>query len=224
MKTCLACVIVFLIGVVATLGFLLWRASGSGGSGRDGGEVVDFESARELVEELDERVREAGRDAGAAIEQRLTEEELEALFVVAASRHERGRQVLEISRSVDVDVEPDSLEVGLTLDLAAVEASDLPEDDRRAVERVLDMLPFLRGRDLYVAVAGTPEARDGEVALGGDPEMKVGFLSLPLDDMGERLGVSTDGIASELVFEVEGILVERVEAGRDELMVSGRPR
>ena len=220
MKNLIGCFLVFLLGVGATLGFLAWREKARA-RGRESASVLDLEAASKTREKLNSRVNRARQRDGIS-QIVLSEAELEALLTSAIAEHPRGADLLRIVREIRIDLEEDSLELGFSVDVGALERSGLVEAEK--LERVLDILPMLRGRDLYVGFRGAPGAAGGKIALVDDLEVTVGFLTLPLADLAEKLGFTGDAVYSELEFDLRWFAVEEVRAGKDEITLEVRAR
>lgn len=220
MKNLIGCFLVFLLGVAATLGFLAWREKVRE-RGAQTPAAVDVEAALETRDELVARVLAERRKDGVA-QIVLTEDELRALAISAMADDPRGEDLARVVRKVEVELEEDALEFGVSVDVNALERSGLVEGED--LQRVLDMLPVLRGREVYLGFRGVPGARDGRIALADDLEINLGILTLPVEALAEKLGFSTDALSSKLEFEVDGFAVDEVRAGPGTLTLEARAR
>lgn len=220
MKNFIGCFLIFFLGVAATLGFLAWREKVRARSAQ-APTAVDVQAALETRQELVARVLQERRKDGAA-QVILTDEELRALAISAMADHPRGEELARVVRKVEVELGEDLLEFGVSVDVNALERSGLvkPED----LERVLGILPMLRGREVYLGFRGVPGARDGRIALADDLAINLGILTLPVEDLAEKLGFSTDALSSKLEFEVEGFRVDEVRAAPGTLTLEARVR
>jgi len=217
MKRLIGCVLVFLLGVGATLAYLAWRDRAAA---RDEA-VLDVGAAAKLRKEIGARVdRARQRDGSARIV--LTEADIEALITSALAENPRGDDLVRIVRDVRADIGQDLLEVGIAVDVAALERSGLA--DEKLLERVLGILPMLRDRELYIGFRGVPGVRDGKIALVDGLEVTLGFLTLPVADLEKRFGLSVERLYSKLVFDVEWFVVKEVRARNGELAVEVRAR
>ncbi len=220
MKNLIGCFLVFLLGVGATLGFMAWRDKASS-RGRESAPVLDLEAALKTREKLSSRVKRARQRDGVS-QIVLSEGDLEALAVSAIADHPRGEELLRIVREVRADVEENSLELGVSVDVSALERSGLVEAER--LERVLGILPMLRGREIYIGFRGVPGVADGKIALVYDMELTLGFLTFPIDDLAGKLGFSGNAVYSELELDLGWFAVEEVRAGKDEITLEVRAR
>ncbi len=217
MKKLIGCLLIFLLGVGSTLGYLAWRDREKS---RDE-PALGVEKALEVRDELVSRAKQARqRDGSSSLV--VTETDLEALITSALAEHEHSQDLVRIVREVKTEIGQNSVEVGVSVDLDALERSGLADAD--ALDRVLDALPFLRGRELYVGFRGAPGVDDGKIALVDDLEVTLGFLTLPVNALEDRLGFSAERLYSNLVFDVDWFVVEEVRAAEDELTLEVRPK
>ena len=138
------------------------------------------------------------------------------------ARCPRCGAVLARRKPERVDLEEESLEFGVSVDVNALERSGLVEEEM--LERVLGILPMLRGREIYVAFRGVPGVADGKIALVEDLEVSLGFLTLPIDDFAEKLGFSVETAYSKLKFDLGWFYLEELRAGKDEMILEVRVR
>lgn len=217
MKKLIGCVLVFLLGVGATLAYLTWRDRAASREQA----VLDVASAQRTRDEITDRAERARlRDGSSQIV--LAEEDLRALITSALAEHERGQDLVRVVREVRADIEPGELEVGVSVDIGALERGGLADEE--TLERVLGILPILRGREVYVGFRGAPGVNAGRIALVDDLEITLGFLTLPVDDLEDRLGFSAERIYEYLAFDVERFRVEEVRAREGELTLEVRVR
>jgi hypothetical protein len=210
MKQLIRFLLVFFLGVGAALGYLAWRGRAEFREDAVLGVEAALES-RDVLRSRADRVRQ--RDGSAQIV--LSEADLEALAIAAIADHDKGADLVRVVREVRADLEEDSLELGFSVDVGALERSGLVETEM--LERVLDILPLLRGRNFYVGFRGVPGAVNGKIAWVEDLEVTLGFLTLPVDDLAEKLGLSTDAVYSQVKLDIGGLAVDEIQAGKDQI-------
>ncbi|MFQ5528610.1 MAG: hypothetical protein ACE5GX_20440 [Thermoanaerobaculia bacterium] len=210
MKKLIGCVMVFLLGVGATLAYLAWRDRAESREEA----VLDIESAMETRDDVTARAERARqRDGSSQIV--LAEADLEALITTALSEHPRAQDLVRVVREVHSEIGENRLEIGVSVDIGALERSGLA--DQETLDRLLGLLPMLRGQELYLGFRGKPGASDGKIALVDDLEVTLGFLNLPVDDLEDRLGFSAARVYENLAFDVQWFRVEEVRASEGEL-------
>lgn len=219
--SCCLLILVFFIGVAATLGYLAWRKREAREAEAPAG--IELASALEARKELDLRFEDVARDSrGSRIV--LSEEDLAALVTTSLADNPRTRDYIGAAREIRADVEEGSLEIGVNLNLESLKEIGLSDAETEVVERITGMLPLLGDRDLYLGVRGVPGAVDGKIAMVEDVSVKIGFLTFSLDDLAQHLGISAAKAYSKLAFEVDRFAVDQIAAGSDELELEIRVR
>ena len=217
MKKLIGGLLIFLLGVGVTLAYLAWRDRAQSREEP----AVDIEAALEARDKLSARAERARQQDGSS-QIVLSEADLKALAVSAIAEHSHGEDLIQVVREIRTDIEEDSLEVGVSVDVDALERSGLVEAE--TLERVLGILPMLRGRNLYVGFRGVPGAANGKITLVEDLEVSFGFLTLPVDDVAEKLGFSSEAVYSNLEFDIGWGTVEEVHARKDQIALEVRAR
>jgi len=217
MKKLIGYLLIFLLGVAGTLAYIAWHDRQQSREEP----ALSLEAAQEVRDDLIERAERARqRDGSSSLV--VTEADLKAMVILALARHPQSEDLMRMVRDVEARIAEDSLGIGFAVDLEALERSGLA--DAQMLNRILDMLPFLRGQELALAVRGTPGVRDGKIALVDELEVTLAFLTLPVDAFEDRLGLSAERLYSQLVFDVDWFVIEEVQAREGELTLEVRAR
>ena len=158
-------------------------------------------------------------ERGASSEVRIGEEDLLSLVRRELEEHENGRRALELTKGLNAQIAEGRVEVGLTVNLSELPREELSEKEREAVDDVTRYLPFLGDQDLYVGVSGVPTARDGLVSMEDDLQVKLAFLTLPMAEMGELLGVDTEPLREKLLLDPSPFEAREVEVLDGEVVI-----
>lgn len=152
-------------------------------------------------------------------EVRVGEQDLDTLVRRALADHEDGRRALDLAKEVRTVIDGGRIEIGLLVNLAELPRDELTDKERETVDQVSRFLPFLGSQDLYVGVSGVPLARDGLVTVERDVRIKLAFLSLPIDEMGELLGVDIEPFRQQLFLDLSPFRAREVEVLPGEVVI-----
>jgi hypothetical protein len=214
-------VLLFVTTFVGTWIYLSWRGR-SGVSSSAPIASSEIERARREVAAQGAAVEKALR-RGAPAEFRVSEGELRDLVLVWLADQAGGAKILARTREVRVALGGNELEVGLEVLLDDRSLEKLEGDEREGIERLLQRLPLLLGRELYLAVRGAPVAKSGSLAVAGAPEIQLGALTLSLSAVAEQIGVSAAWLEEGLLLEIEGYSVEEVRVEERSLVLTVTP-
>jgi hypothetical protein len=92
-------------------------------------------------------------------------------------------------KAIKTQVRQDTLRSGALLDLAAMES--LPAGRQtELVQKLLTVMPQLRGREVYIGVNGKLIEQNGQRQLSADSKLAIGKVELPLDDVASQMNLS----------------------------------
>jgi hypothetical protein len=91
-------------------------------------------------------------------------------------------------KAVKTQVQQDRLRSGALLDLAAMER--LPAGRQsELIQKLLVVMPQLRGRQVYIGVTGKLESQNDHQRLSADSKLAIGKVELPLDDVATQMNL-----------------------------------
>lgn len=212
----LALILLFAVAFGITLVVLRWQ--GGRGRGETDSLVIQVEEAREIVAGLTGRgVRTRAADLN------LETEQIRALLLVELSDTSVGQRLLAGSRELRVDLYDDRMEVGLVLAVARIEES-LAGLGGADVERVLRLISLIPGGEVFLGIRGEPTAHAGRLGLEGETlELVLGPLSLPVEDIESRVGVTASELSRRLVLAVGDLDLESARVADGRLVLQVRP-
>jgi hypothetical protein len=213
LKLVLKVLFLFVVAFGLTLLFLRW-------TGRDKPAttpltVAEIGAAQAAVDQLEIEARRG--------EVRLGSVELREILVASLAGSKSGRTVLENSTDVRTSVKDGSIEAGVVLATAGL-SSRLQGSGDRNLERLAKVLEFMPGDGVFVGARGLPVVRDGQLSIDtATLELQIGPLEVSPEELAERIGLSSDKIAEELLLGIEGAIFESVRVDGEALVVGTRP-
>jgi hypothetical protein len=124
-----------------------------------------------------------------AIQDRLTAAEVDNLIVAGLTKNNGVTKALPPAvKGIKTQIQQDQIRTGAIVDLAEVEK--MPSSSRTEIMgRLLKIMPQLRGKPVYIGVAGKLSVKDGQPQLAPDSKLQIGKVELPLNDVAKQLGV-----------------------------------
>ncbi|MEO1182000.1 MAG: hypothetical protein AAFX51_14390 [Cyanobacteria bacterium J06636_28] len=78
-------------------------------------------------------------------------------------------------------------------------------------------------RDIYMGIVARPSVQDGKVSLDQDLSFRLGQFTLPMADVAEQMGLSTNEIEQRLnaIVMQQGLTLENIEIVDERLVITG---
>jgi hypothetical protein len=202
---------VFLLFVVAfalTLAVLKWSGrSRPAAVPLTASEIVD---ARAAIETLKRDAQRGEVSLGAT--------DLRDLLVTSLADSASGRRVLENSVEVRASVREERIEAGVVLATEGL-SQKLEGSGDRNLERLASILELMPGDGVFLGARGVPVVRDGQLGLEtASLELLLGPLTVSPEDLVDKIGLSSERIAEELLLGVDNLSFESVRV-QDETVV-----
>lgn len=212
LKLILKVLFLFVLAFGLTLVYLKW-------TGRDdpAGTPLSSEEisgARAAVEQFEIEARRG--------EVRLTAADLREILMASLATSKSGRTVLENSTDVQASVVDGRIEAGVVLATTGL-SERLEGSGDRNLERLAKVLEFMPGDGVFVGARGLPVVRDGQLGIDTSTlELRIGPLDVSPEELADRIGLSSDKIAEELLLGIEGVVFQSVRVDGKTLLIETR--
>ena len=171
-----------------------------------------------INQELSNSVGENGQ-----INLTLDELQLSQLVNDALLNQPQAAQLLANAQSLQTLLKGDRIETGAVLNLAELPRDGLSDELQAGLDQLIQAAPMLTNRDIYIGVSARPQVQDGQISLNQDLGLRVGQFTLPLADVAQQLGFSTDEIEQRLnnLLNQQGLTLENIEILNEQLVITG---
>jgi hypothetical protein len=92
-------------------------------------------------------------------------------------------------RSLKTQVQQNQLRSGALLDLAEMETA-APSKQTALVQKLLVVMPQLRGKKVFLGVRGQIVEQNGQRQLAADSKLSIGKVELPLDEVAAQMSMT----------------------------------
>ena len=153
----------------------------------------------------------------------LDEIQLSQLVNEAILSQPQAAQLLANAQSLHTTLEDDFLETGTVLNLSELPRDGLSPEFQASLNQLIDTVPMLTNRDIYIGIVARPQVKDGKINLDQDINFRIGQFTLPLADVAKQIGFSTREIEERLngLLEQHGVTLEAIEILDEQLVITG---
>ncbi len=161
-----------------------------------------------------------------AVQEQLTAAEVDNLIIAGLTKNNSAAKNLPLAvKSIKTQIQQDQIRTGAIIDLAEVESMP-PSPRTEMMGRLLKIMPQLRGKPVYVGIAGKLLVKDGQPELAPDSKIQVGKVELPLNDVAQQLGVSRSKLAEHVTnyLQFRNLDIETIDLTDQGATITGKKK
>jgi hypothetical protein len=157
--------------------------------------TADPTSAAQNADQVAQKLRQLQTPATTVT---LSQQEVSDVVTTTIDELSRQAHMPEAIRGVNTELIDGKLKAGAIIDLSKLPATNESGRRRNMLTKVLQRLPGMGDRPIYVGIESKPKISNGQVELDADTQFKVGAISLSLQDMAKYVGVTPAQLQVEL--------------------------
>jgi hypothetical protein len=161
-----------------------------------------------------------------AVQEKLTAAEVDNLIVASLTNKNGETKTLPSAvKGIKTQIQQDQIRTGAIVDLAEVE--NMPSSSRtEMMRRLLQIMPQLRGKPVYIGIAGKLSIKDGQPQLAPDSKLQIGKVELPLNDIAKQLGVSQSALEENMTnyLQFRNLDIEKIDLTDQGATITGKKK
>jgi hypothetical protein len=160
---------------------------------------------------------------GQKIDVKLSDRDLNNLVIAKLATSQPNKQVPTGVKGVKTNIKDGKIHIGALVNLGELAASGSPGSQTAALTKLTDKLTFLKDRDVFVGIVGTPIVAGSKVKFSEDTQIKVGGMNFTIAQLADNLGVAPDKIQQmiDLQLQQKNFKIDRVNIGNNGLSIEG---
>ena len=149
---------------------------------------------------------------------KLDEQEINQLLISNVAENSNQRKILQAAKSIKTNVADNTIEIGAAIDPSQIPAESLTKSQRKILDQALDIFPQLKNKDVYIGIQGQPRAKNGRLIFDSNSKIKVGNISLDINELSQRLGLSPEKVRQQLELEINQLNIRDVDLNGNEVI------
>jgi hypothetical protein len=160
---------------------------------------------------------------GQKIDVKLSDRDLNNLVIAKLATSQPNKQLPTGVKGVKTNIKDGKIHIGALVNLGQLAANGTPGGQTAALTKLTDKLTFLKDRDVFVGIVGTPIVDGSKVKFSEDTEIKVGGMNFTIAQLADNLGVSPAKIQQmiDLQLQQKNFKIDRVNLGNNGLSIEG---
>ncbi|KKI99279.1 hypothetical protein PROH_16240 [Prochlorothrix hollandica PCC 9006 = CALU 1027] len=151
----------------------------------------------------------------------LTSTDLETLVLDKLLDQEAGSQLLDSVQGFDTTIEDGRVKGGAVINTDSLPRQALSPRELEVLDRLLQTVPGLQGRDLYIGLVGQPQMDQGTLSWQDGLQIQVGTVTWGVTDLADQLGVDPGRLEQELNKVLRDLPVESLRIDGDRVILQG---
>ncbi|WP_310430114.1 hypothetical protein [Chamaesiphon sp. VAR_48_metabat_135_sub] len=160
---------------------------------------------------------------GQKVTVKLSDRDLNNLVVAKVATSQPNKQLPVGIKGIKTNIKDGKIHTGALVNLGELAHNGKPGSQTAALTKLTDKLTFLKNRDVYIGIIGTPVVEGSKIKFGEDTEIKVGNMNFTIAQLAENLGVDAAKIQQtiDLQLQQDNFKVNRVNLENDGLSIEG---
>ncbi len=160
---------------------------------------------------------------GQKIDVKLSDRDLNNLVIAKLATSQPNKQLPTAVKGVKTNIKDGKIHIGALVNLGQLAANGTPGSQTVALNKLTDKLTFLKDRDVFVGIVGTPIVDGSKVKFSEDTEIKVGGINFTISQLADNLGVSPTKIQQmiDLQLQQKNFKIDRVNLSNNGLSIEG---
>ena len=181
---------------------------------------VDREQTKLEREEVLQKLSQSLSNPNTRGETQLDAREVNTLIETGLTSTQNS-QLVKAVKGTNTQISDGKISSGAVIDLNQIPVNQLPREAQSSLKKLLDTVPTLKDRPLYIGVEGKPTVRNRQVILDDTTRVKLGNISMTIPELSQRLGIPEEKLKQPLSKALLRLPseVENVEIVGDRLVV-----
>jgi hypothetical protein len=153
----------------------------------------------------------------------LSDQDLNNLVIAKLATSQPSKQLPVGITGIKTNIKDGKIHAGGLVNLAQLAHNGKPSAQTAALNKLTDKLTFLKNRDVYIGIVGTPIVEGKRIKFGEDTEIDIGNMKFTISQLAENLGVSPTKIQQmiDLQLQQQNFNVDRVNLNNHGLSIEG---
>ncbi|MDJ0898314.1 MAG: hypothetical protein QNJ55_05835 [Xenococcus sp. MO_188.B8] len=178
-------------------------------------DTSDIQAAKtQITDKIQQQIQQStpeSNNSNNSVDIKLNEQEINQLLITNFVDHSNQKEILQVAKSIQTTVKDDTIEIGAAITPSQIPAESLTKSQKKVLDQAFNIFPQLKNQDVYIGIQGQPRAQNGRLIFDSNSKIKVGNVSLDINEISQRLGLSPGKIRQKLELELNQINIQDVD-------------
>ncbi len=133
----------------------------------------------------------------------------------------QSEQLLPAIKAINTEIDAGQLKIGIVVNTAEIPLEELTEEMQSQFQKTLSTFPFLKDKEIYLALSGQPSLESGEVILGKNAKVQIGGLTMDLSDASAKMGIPFESFERQIYLQLGQLNIQDISLIEKEAVLRG---
>lgn len=152
---------------------------------------------------------------------KLNAQQVNEWVASSIAENPKGRELLKAAKGINTTIHEDNVKIGIVVNTAELQASPFGSKEKVALNKILQDIPTLKNRDIYIGIESRPQVEGGRLQVDPNTKVKVGDLSFSIAEISQKLGISPEKVIEKVNQNLENLTVNDLILEEDAVRIKG---
>ena len=172
----------------------------------------------QITDKIQQQIQQSSSESNSSVDIKLDEQEINQLLIAKVAENSNQRKILRVAKSIQTKIKDDTIEIGAAISPSQIPTESLTKSQQKILEQALTIFPKLKNQDVYIGIQGQPRVENGRLIFDSNSKIKVGNVSLDINELSQRMGLSPEKFRQQLELEINQLNVQDVDLNGNEVI------
>ena len=172
----------------------------------------------QITDKIQRQIQQSNSEPNSSVDIKLDEQEINQLLITKVAENSNQRKILQVAKSIQTKIKDDMIEIGAAISPAQIPKESLTKSQQKILEQAFTIFPQLKNQDVYIGIQGQPRVENGRLIFDSNSNIKVGNVSLDINELSQRMGLSPEKFRQQLELEINQLNVQDVDLNGNEVI------
>ncbi|MDJ0900561.1 MAG: hypothetical protein QNJ55_17300 [Xenococcus sp. MO_188.B8] len=172
----------------------------------------------QITDKIQRQIQQSSSESNSSVDIKLDEQEINQLLIAKVAENSNQRKILQVAKSIQTKIKDDMIEIGAAIAPSQIPTESLTKSQQKILEQAFTIFPQLKNQDVYIGIQGQPRVENGRLIFDSNSKIKVGNVSLDINELSQRMGLSPKKLRQQLELEINQLNIQGVDLNANEVI------
>ncbi len=171
-----------------------------------------------ITDKIQQQIQQSTPKSNNSVDIKLNEQEINQLLITNLAENSNQKKILQVAKSIQTKITDDTIEIGAAIAPSQIPKESLTKSQKNILDQAFNIFPQLKNQDVYIGIQGQPRVQNGRLIFDSNSKIKVGNVSLDLNEISQRIGLSPEKLKQKLELDINQLNIQDVDLNGNEVI------